>query len=1347
MMKLLKILLPVLFFAPLLVSAATAVPWTITNLSDTFIFPNLINGSAKGILISASSTVNAPFSVSGLTSGNCVQASTGGLLTTAAAPCGSGSSFTYPFPNNATSTALNFTGGLLVDSWKIGTTTAIVCKQVSMCQYQTIQSAIDAGWRDIYVKDGTYAEQLTMANTKTKLRAQSLNTIVQCNGATQSPCVDATDESSMEGFTFNESNALLLGVVWDASDNALTTFRGNRVNNFATSTKFTDTANNTFYNKVEDNLFFNVKTCFEFSGTQSNANWLNNNRCRPMAVNGGYGLYVVDGRGIYMSGGDIEGTSTGNTNIAAFFNATSRDNSISGVWMEAMGTGLSIASGANNISVVGTTITSHGTDISDSGTGTVFFGVNRTGTKLNQISAATSTNFAITNLANPAGAYLAVNPVGAVIATTTPTGGSGITSLGPLGALQTGPAVTLGTSSTAYNGLTASTTITAVGNLITFANTLAGILGTGAGGTGLVNPGSLSASALVQFNGSGGATPVGVGADDSIVKSTGGGSTFTVGSLNLASANAVGVSILPIGNGGTNASSFTANVPVVANSGATALVSSSTLAVNVGGTGVTSFTAGTRFVTTPGGTGPLSSVALPLTISNGGTGTTTSRNGGIWWSDGSFFRQASTTGLLDYDPTAQKLTFKYASSTALSATSLCLSTDCRTSWPSSTGSGNVATSTSETATAVAVWSSTAATPATLASDANFAWSNGTLFMNSTDANENFILGRFNTASRVNLGYDANKFGQLLLYNSSDANTLTLTTAGASTIPGILSLASSTIGDSTQGGGLTISGGSTTTLTAQFNGGIMAVGSSTFNGNATTTGTFYALNASSTRLFGANLSTCTGSSFLQWSAGVFSCATPAGGSASTDKFSTSTDVSAIYANSAVKTGFGTSTPYAQLAVHATSTTGIGTPRTLFSIASSTAGTATSTLFAVLNNGMVGIGVSNPGTLLTVSQQSTVQTPVSGSEGQFIGLDGNPLRITFDTHNNNTTSGTAFMFRRSRGTSASPSALTTDDVLGSLNFRGFGTTIYAAGSTGLMTAKATGAFTDTSMPTALTFDTTPGGSVTAVERLRIDASGNVGLGTTTPIGGQLVIASSTGSQIKLTDASATSNQWNIRSTSGNLFFSTTSAALPNATSTNASLSIIPQATTQVGIATSSPWRTLSVTGNVGFDGLSSATSKNSVCIDATTKELVNAGNTTCATSSFKTKHDIDPLNLSEALDAVMALRPVAFTYNDGNDRRVGFIAEDVNKIDPRLVELASEDTNFPKASGTIKKGEPIAVEYGNITALLVKVVQRQQFQIDVLKGAARTMEENWQWLAILLLALGLGYQQVQIRRLKK
>ncbi len=159
---------------------------------------------------------------------------------------------------------------------------------------------------------------------------------------------------------------------------------------------------------------------------------------------------------------------------------------------------------------------------------------------------------------------------------------------------------------------------------------------------------------------------------------------------------------------------------------------------------------------------------------------------------------------------------------------------------------------------------------------------------------------------------------------------------------------------------------------------------------------------------------------------------------------------------------------------------------------TSATALSTSGAPIFDGTnFGIGAT-PQAILTASLQTSIQAPVTGSLAQFIGLDANPLRITFDTHNNASASGTAFMGRRSRGTAASPSALSSDDVIMSLNGRGYGTSQYAAASTGLIEIKAGQTFTNANNGTYIDFQTTPDGSVTAAERFRIGQSGQWGIG---------------------------------------------------------------------------------------------------------------------------------------------------------------------------------------------------------------------------------------------------------------
>jgi hypothetical protein len=87
-------------------------------------------------------------------------------------------------------------------------------------------------------------------------------------------------------------------------------------------------------------------------------------------------------------------------------------------------------------------------------------------------------------------------------------------------------------------------------------------------------------------------------------------------------------------------------------------------------------------------------------------------------------------------------------------------------------------------------------------------------------------------------------------------------------------------------------------------------------------------------------------------------------------------------------------------------------------------------------------------------------------------------------------------KARGTASSPSAVQADDILLFFGGRGYGATAWPTISNAAVLLKAGGTFTDTSYPTYITFETTPSGSTSRQERMRIDPSGNVGIGTTAP-----------------------------------------------------------------------------------------------------------------------------------------------------------------------------------------------------------------------------------------------------------
>lgn len=90
----------------------------------------------------------------------------------------------------------------------------------------------------------------------------------------------------------------------------------------------------------------------------------------------------------------------------------------------------------------------------------------------------------------------------------------------------------------------------------------------------------------------------------------------------------------------------------------------------------------------------------------------------------------------------------------------------------------------------------------------------------------------------------------------------------------------------------------------------------------------------------------------------------------------------------------------------------------------------------------------------------------------------------------------LIRRTQGTQITPTATTaTNTVLGRFDFEGYnGTGFTPAARIETMTDAIGGSSTD--MPGRLTFWTTPDGSGTMIERLRITNSGNIGIATTTP-----------------------------------------------------------------------------------------------------------------------------------------------------------------------------------------------------------------------------------------------------------
>jgi hypothetical protein len=85
----------------------------------------------------------------------------------------------------------------------------------------------------------------------------------------------------------------------------------------------------------------------------------------------------------------------------------------------------------------------------------------------------------------------------------------------------------------------------------------------------------------------------------------------------------------------------------------------------------------------------------------------------------------------------------------------------------------------------------------------------------------------------------------------------------------------------------------------------------------------------------------------------------------------------------------------------------------------------------------------------------------------------------------------------------------------------------------------------------------------------------------------------------------------------------------------------------------------------------------------------------TSSARYKENIQ--NLTEGMDVIKKLRPVSFKWKVRDEQSVGFIAEDVQKVDPRLT--FNND-----------KGQVEGVHYQLITSYLTKAMQELSVTTD-------------------------------------
>ncbi|KND48325.1 MAG: hypothetical protein AB198_01235, partial [Parcubacteria bacterium C7867-003] len=308
------------------------------------------------------------------------------------------------------------------------------------------------------------------------------------------------------------------------------------------------------------------------------------------------------------------------------------------------------------------------------------------------------------------------------------------------------------------------------------------------------------------------------------------------------------------------------------------------------------------------------------------------------------------------------------------------------------------------------------------------------------------------------------------------------------------------------------------------------------------------------------------------------------------------------------GIGTSTPWAQLSINPTSANGTAPA---FAIGSSTA-----TSFVVTNAGFVGLGTANPQNRLEVSSNDDTST---------VGIYGGNV-------------GTYLTFARNNGTVASPSDVTNGTQIGTIEFRGYTNAGYNLGARIISTVDGT---PGAQAPANITFQTNPGSGST-LERMRIAATGQIGIGTSTPFGNILTtLASSTNPQLALS-AGAGLEQWTLRNAGGSFYLGTTTV---EGTSTT-TISALEIAGSGFGTTT---LRGLNISGfatstsNVGFNITTGCFAIGGNCIGSGsfTNTLANGGT---ATTTFYNGGVV----FSDGLTLTQASSTSSFFYSSQNNR---------------------------------------------------------------------------------------------------